>query len=62
VQRDPKPANVVLTADGPRLIDFGVARTGRGRRYRFGEVADSPDFVSPEQVPGSPVGTASDIM
>ena len=63
VHRDLKPSNVVLAPDGPRVIDFGIARavnagpmTGGG--FRIG----SPQYMAPEQVADSPVGPAADVF
>jgi protein kinase-like protein len=63
VHRDLKPSNVVLAPDGPRVIDFGIARaldasalTGAGTRI------GSPQYMAPEQVEESPVGPAADIF
>jgi serine/threonine protein kinase len=47
VHLDVKPANVLLTADGPRLIDFGIA----AGTLPAGS-AGSWGFMSPEQVAG----------
>jgi hypothetical protein len=57
---DVKPGNVLLTQDGPRVIDFGIAggvRTGAGPHS-----AGSPGFMSPEQLAGAPTGPASDVF
>jgi hypothetical protein len=63
VHRDLKPSNVVLAPDGPRVIDFGIARavdaspvTGGGIRI------GSPQYMAPEQVANSPVGPAADVF
>ncbi len=64
VHRDLKPSNVLLTLDGPRVIDFGIARhlALGGELTRTGYALGSPGFMSPEQVRGEPVGTASDVF
>ncbi|MEV0371395.1 serine/threonine-protein kinase [Streptomyces sp. NPDC050636] len=66
VHRDLKPSNVLLTIDGPRVIDFGIARAldavGDQTQTRTGVVVGSPSFMSPEQVRGDRIGPASDVF
>ncbi|MFC9822487.1 serine/threonine-protein kinase [Streptomyces erythrochromogenes] len=65
VHRDLKPSNVLITLDGPRVIDFGIARcpTGCGAGpTRVGEVIGSPGFMAPEQIRGEPVTAACDVF
>ncbi|MFJ5709936.1 serine/threonine-protein kinase [Streptomyces sp. NPDC093105] len=66
VHRDLKPSNVLLTVDGPRIIDFGIARAvdtvTDGGLTSTGAVVGSPGFMSPEQVRGERLGPASDIF
>ncbi|MFD0149207.1 serine/threonine-protein kinase [Streptomyces sp. NPDC127132] len=67
VHRDLKPSNVLLTVDGPRLIDFGIARAvdtvaEGGGLTTTGAVVGSPGFMSPEQVRGDRVTPASDVF
>jgi eukaryotic-like serine/threonine-protein kinase len=50
VHRDLKPANVLLAEDGPRVIDFGIARAaGASMLTRAGAVFGTVPFMSPEQ-------------
>ncbi|QQM43105.1 bifunctional serine/threonine-protein kinase/ABC transporter substrate-binding protein [Streptomyces liliifuscus] len=65
VHRDVKPANVLLAVDGPRLIDFGIARaTDETAITSTDLVVGTPGFLSPEQAEarGAAVGPASDIF
>jgi putative two-component system response regulator len=63
LHRDIKPSNVLLKADGtPMLTDFGLARMIGGVRdiTATGTVVGTPEYMSPEQVSGEPLGSASD--
>lgn len=63
VHRDIKPSNVLLALDGPRLIDFGIARTvTESTITAAGNIVGSPGFLSPEQARGERVGPASDVF
>ncbi|GCD36573.1 serine/threonine protein kinase [Streptomyces chrestomyceticus JCM 4735] len=67
VHRDLKPSNILLTIDGPKVIDFGIARaleavTVGGGLTRTNQAVGSPGFMSPEQVRGRPVTPASDVF
>ncbi|MBK3606003.1 serine/threonine protein kinase, partial [Streptomyces sp. MBT54] len=63
VHRDLKPANVLLAEDGPRVIDFGIARAAdaahlTGTGVRIGTAA----YMAPEQAMGLPVTPAVDVF
>ncbi|MDX3686873.1 protein kinase [Streptomyces sp. AK04-4c] len=66
IHRDLKPSNVLMTIDGPRVIDFGIARAldtvADGGLTRTGAMIGSPGFMSPEQVRGERVTTACDVF
>jgi Serine/threonine protein kinase len=61
VHRDFKPANVLLAPDGPRVIDFGVAKALDQVTTTAG-VKGTPLYMSPEQINGEPVTPASDMF
>ncbi|WP_043667397.1 serine/threonine-protein kinase [Streptomyces xylophagus] len=66
VHRDLKPSNVLITIDGPRVIDFGIARAletlaGDGLT-RTGSLVGSPGFMAPEQVRGDRITPACDVF
>jgi outer membrane protein assembly factor BamB len=63
VHRDLKPSNVLLTPDGPRVIDFGVARAAEVSAVtRTGATVGSPGYLSPEQATGAESGPAGDVF
>ncbi|MEU5955371.1 protein kinase [Streptomyces sp. NPDC047525] len=64
LHRDLKPGNVLLTPDGPRLIDFGIARAFEATALTVtGMLVGTPGFLAPEQIEGSQaVVPASDVF
>ncbi|MGK5556461.1 serine/threonine-protein kinase, partial [Actinomadura kijaniata] len=60
VHRDLKPANVLLGPDGPRVVDFGIARAvDAGTRTR---PMGTPSYSAPESLAGYPPTPASDVF
>jgi eukaryotic-like serine/threonine-protein kinase len=68
VHRDLKPSNVLVTIDGPRVIDFGIARAlettslGGEGLTTTGSLVGSPGFMAPEQVRGDRITPACDVF
>lgn len=63
VHRDLKPSNVLLAVDGPRVIDFGIARAADTTALTgTGVSVGTPSFMSPEQAAGTSCTPATDIF
>ncbi|MFD8101735.1 protein kinase [Nocardia fluminea] len=63
VHRDLKPSNVMLAIDGPKVIDFGIARViADSALTTTGKFLGSPGFMCPEQVSGETLSPACDVF
>ncbi|MFG2529066.1 serine/threonine-protein kinase [Streptomyces sp. NPDC048516] len=64
VHRDLKPGNVLLAADGPKVIDFGISRPSDSEmRTETGKLIGTPPFMAPEQFQRPrEVGPAADVF
>ncbi|MFZ3593500.1 serine/threonine protein kinase [Streptomyces sp. BH104] len=63
VHRDLKPSNVLLASDGPRVIDFGVARAADATSAtRTGGAVGTVAYMAPEQVLGGSASGSADVF
>lgn len=59
VHRDLKPANVLLGRDGPRVVDFGIAR--HVDHHTRPQLVGTPSYLAPELLREERASRASDI-
>ena len=63
VHRDLKPSNILLAPDGPRIIDFGIARSADlAALTTTGRMHGTPGYMAPEQIEGHETGPPVDVF
>jgi len=63
LHRDLKPDNIMITDDGPKLVDFGLAHVADAPTLTVaGSTLGTVNYMSPEQVEGKPADERSDIF
>ncbi|WP_460356503.1 serine/threonine-protein kinase [Actinoallomurus acanthiterrae] len=62
VHRDFKPHNVLIGPDGPRVIDFGIARAFKAGATAPGRIFGTPPYMAPEQLTDGLITTATDVF
>jgi serine/threonine protein kinase len=62
VHRDFKPQNVLIGPDGPRVIDFGIARALDAAATMTNSTIGTPAYMAPEQLTAQELTPAADIF
>ncbi|WP_434100101.1 serine/threonine-protein kinase [Streptomyces olivaceus] len=63
VHRDLKPGNIIVAEDGPRVLDFGIARAVESSRLTStGMAFGTPGFLAPEQAQGLGTDGSADVF
>jgi TolB-like protein len=70
VHRDLKPSNIFVTANGVKIVDFGLARppllagadTMTGGLTKAGTMVGTPQYAAPEQLLGEPFDERADVF